>query len=284
MTNANTGGVEEWIDKALPAGSGRYYAALHSDSSLQSRQKLYATLISIFSKLGFQSREIEVARHKLEWWRTELEKETHNHPVMVALSYAQAPQHTNKHLQQLLAGYGMLLTTGSPSTDNENKQFHLNTGATACHLLCETEEDTEVLNDVGITLSRFRCLRNLRQHIENGLLCLPMSAIETANLSPAQLTPGKSTPEAQAFLLQACDKLLSDMQNVSINMQDYIAEANSDEQRKYKALYVYLVLQTKLLTTIQKDGAQLLTKETRHTPIKNYWHALKAARAFEKLC
>jgi len=136
--------VDEWINKAIPAGSGRYYALLHSGSGLQKQQRLITTLVSIFSQLGFQSREIEVAKHKLEWWRQELEKESFDHPVMVALADSTATADatatdtllpvTRKHLKVLLEGYGALLDSGSPSSDEQNQQFHLNTGGTACQV------------------------------------------------------------------------------------------------------------------------------------------------------
>ncbi len=278
-----TSGADEWIEKAVPAGSGRYYALLHSDPELQQRQQLASTLISIFSKLGFQSREIEIAKHKLEWWRCELEKETFQHPVMVALSNASPTPQTRQRLQLLLVSYGMLLQSGSPSTDNENKHFHLHTGAGACHLLCEVDSEIAVLNSVGTSLSRLRCYRHLRLHIENGLLCIPMSTLESASISPADLTPDSSNDKVSEFLKAALSELEIEMHDSVHAMREHVIESQTEERRKYKALYIYMLLQIKLLQVIRKDGSELLDKEIRLTPIRNYWHALQAARQFDKL-
>jgi len=187
--SSGAAGVDEWIDSAIPAGSGRYYALLHSNSALQKQQRLLATLVSIFSKLGFQSREIEVVKHKLEWWRHELEKESFNHPVMNAFDGDSVTPVMRSQLKQLLNGYGGLLESGSPSTDEQNQQFHLDTGATACHLICSTQNSDKSVTDAGVVLSKFRCFRYLRQHVDNGLLCLPMPSLDAAQISPALLTP-----------------------------------------------------------------------------------------------
>ncbi len=276
-------GADEWIEQAVPPGSGRYYALLHSDPELQQKQRLVSTLISIFSKIGFQSREIEVAKHKLEWWRCELEKETFQHPVMVALDNANPSPQTRQMLQVLLVSYSMLLQSGSPSTDNENKHFHLHTGAGACHLLCDADGEIAALNDAGTVLSRLRCYRHLRLHVENGLLCLPMSSLESANLSPADLTPDSGNKKVSEFLKTALSELEVDMHQSLLAMQQHVTETQFEERKKYKSIFVYLSLQTKLLQAIRKDGAELLEKEIRLTPIRNYWHALQAARQFERV-
>lgn len=276
-------GADEWIEQAVPPGSGRYYALLHSDPELQQKQRLVSTLISIFSKIGFQSREIEVAKHKLEWWRCELEKETFQHPVMVALDNANPSPQTRQRLQVLLVSYSMLLQSGSPSTDNENKHFHLHTGAGACHLLCDADGEIAALNDAGTVLSRLRCYRHLRLHVENGLLCLPMSSLESANLSPADLTPDSGNKKVSEFLKTALSELEVDMHQSLLAMQQHVTETQFEERKKYKSIFVYLSLQTKLLQAIRKDGAELLEKEIRLTPIRNYWHALQAARQFERV-
>ena len=212
--------VDEWIDSAIPAGSGRYYALLHSDPGLQKQQRLNATVVSIFSKLGFQSREIEVAKHKLEWWRQELEKESFNHPVMAALVNTTATETlsaaTHKRLKTLLHGYGQLLDSGSPSSDEQNQQFHLDTGAAACQLICATESDEAVVAGVGVALSKFRCFRYLRQHVDHGLLCLPMSSLDAAGISPALLTPAAADEKVKIFLTEALEQLQIEMQHLSL--------------------------------------------------------------------
>ncbi len=289
-------GVDEWVDKAIPAGSGRYYALLHSDPGLQSQQRLIATLISIFSKLGFQSREIEVAKHKLEWWRQELEKESFNHPVMVALANAQQPDNseqlaktsrsllpaTHKRLKILLDGYGTLLDSGSPSSDEQNQQFHLNTGAAACHLLCAKNSDEAVISDAGVVLSKFRCLRYLRQHVDHGLLCLPMASLDAADISPALLTPAAANDKVNGFMAESLTQLQQEMQNCSRALETHIKIMPAGERAHYKSLYVYLSLQLQLLHVMRKGNTSVVEEVTRLTPIRNYWYAFRAARKFDK--
>lgn len=276
-------GAEEWIDKAIPAGSGRYYALLHSDPQIKTQQQLFVTLISIFSKLGFQSREIEVVRHKLDWWRQQLESESQQHPVMAELSQLSLVPGSKNYLTQLLNGYGMLLESGSPSSDDENQQFHLHTGAAACHLLCSTDDNTQVVTDIGVTLSKFRCFRYLRQHVDSGLLCIPMSLLDASDISPALLTPTASTDAVSKFLDRELAQLQTDMQAGLRTLAHHVTPLAVTERENYKVLYVYLAQQTKLMQTIRKDEATVVEQVTRLTPIRNYWYAFRAARAFDKL-
>lgn len=273
-------GVHEWIEQAIPAGSGRYYALLHSDPALQQNQRLVATLISIFSKLGFQSREVEVARHKLDWWRQELEKDTYSHPVMAAFDSVTPVMRAQ--LTQLLSGYGTLLESGSPSTDEQNLKFHLDTGAVAFHLLSGTQSDNTTVSDAGIVLSRFRCIRYLRQHVDSGLLCLPMSSLDAAEISPALLTPTASNEIVGKYLSAELAALEQQMQNSLTALVSLNAETSDINRSNYKALYIYLALQYRLLHSMRKDSTSVVTEVSRLTPIRNYWYAFLAARKFDK--
>ena len=275
------GNVREWIEQAIPPGSGRYYALLHSDPELQTQQQLITTLVSIFSKLGFQSREVEVAKHKLQWWRQELEKESFNHPVMAAFNNVTPVM--KSQLKQLLNSYGSLIESGSPSTDLQNQQFHLDTGAAACHLLCDTRDTIQTVSDAGVVLSRFRCFRYLRQHVDSGLLCLPISSLETADISPAQLTPAARNKAVSDYFTSELTVLREDMQESLEALARQVSAATDEERRHYKALFVYLTLQYKLLHLMCKDNTSVVEEVTRLTPIRNYWHGFLAAREFDKI-
>jgi len=270
----------EWIARAVPEGSGRYYALLHADDADAQRQKLITALISIFSQLGFQSREIEVAKQKALWWQQELQKDKFQHPVMLALQEQGLTPAALHQLQHLLDAYDSLLSQGSPSGDNENFNFHLHSGGIACILLANNKVEDEALRDTGIALSRFRCCRYLRMHIERGLLCLPISKLEAANISPAELLPGQHNDKLEAFFQDETNEVLLEMQSCANALEGSISK--NPQGRSYKSVYVYLALQIALLQRIKKDGCKLLSTDTRLTPIKNYWYAFRAARRFEK--
>ena len=276
-------GVSQWIEQAIPAGSGRYYALLHADPQWQQRQKLITALISIFSKLGFQSQEIEVAKHKLEWWRHELQNTSFQHPVTNALQAIAPTEDNSDRLIQLLNGYGALLEQGSPASVEANDKFHLDTGANACHLLCGTTENHPVVTRAGNALSKLRCYRYLRQHVEKGLLCIPMSTLESAGVSSADLSPASNNVEVAKFFHHSTDTLQKELLSCQTELEQGLKAITSDERLKVKPVYVYLMLQKSLLNAISKDGCQLLDKEVRLTPIRNFWIAMRAARRFDKL-
>jgi len=275
-------GADEWISTAIPAGSGRYYALLHSDEKIQKQQQLLTALISIFSKLCFQSREIEVAKHKLEWWRQELANDKLNHPVMIELSNTTLPTTTKERIKQLLNGYATLLESGSPSTDEQNHRFHAQTGSTACQLLCFTEHEEDAVAKTGIALSRLRCYRYLRQHVDSGLLCLPMSSLDNAGVSPALLTPAAADDTVKTFLTEGLKQLQTEMQHCKKSLEVQIQEAPDAIRTNYKSLYIYLTLQSHLLQVLSKDELSVIEQVSRLTPVRNYWYAFRAAREFDK--
>lgn len=269
--------IEQWIEKAIPPGSGRYYALLHADNNPQPLRAI-ATLISIWSKLAFNNREIEIARRKLDWWRDELHKDTCQHPITNALqAHLLERPALREQLIEILKGYGSLLEHGSPSTDQANQTFHALTGGTSCVALCDSEltnQDRDAVVQAGIVLSRFRCLRYLRQHVACGLLCLPLTSLEAADVTPDMLTIENNSDSLKEFLDNALSATNNDLQASLTQLANCHAAV--------KPVYIYSFLQQKLVTVMQQDKANLLQHEIRLTPIKNYWHAFRAARRFDK--
>ncbi len=277
--------IDEWTNNAIPPGSGRYYSILHADAESQPRLRAVTALISIWSNLCFNSRETEVAKKKLAWWREELQRDTYRHPVTVALNQAlRANPAGLATLQQLLEGYGELLQYGSPSTEQANALFHQNTGGKACLALhdigaSETQPTCHdyhrVLENTGVSLSKFRCLRYLHQHTSNGLLCLSLPHLESHNISPPMLSANSESVQlVNDYVVQQL-KVLDTEFNQHLN-------ALAKTAATARPLYVYLHLQRKLLNVVLQDGGQVLQQETRLTPIKNFFYALSAARKFNR--
>ncbi len=284
--------IDEWIQKAIPPGSGRYYAILHASPESQQHLRAIATLASVWSKLCFSNREIEVAQKKLQWWQEELNRETYLHPVTQELSRsgnAQGEPHSIDAallslLKDTLDGYGSLLTKGSPSTTTSNQQFHRATGANICLALCNSslpEAAAGHIRQAGILLSRARCLRHLHKHVSNGLLCLPMADLEARDIKPNQLVP-ELTADTAIFLTDSIQTL---RQEFDACMQDFtgvVIDGDSSASDGMKTVFIYMSLQCRLLAKMQNNVALIFQPEIRLSPLGNYWHALRAARRFDR--
>ena len=211
---------KEWIDRAIPPGSSRYYAVLHADDESREKLKAIISLVSIWSRLAFNSSDAEITLRKVDWWRTELSRENCEHPLTQLLASTLAGDaNLTKHLLDILGGYADLVQFGSPSTDEANKLFHWSTGAVAC--LALTGVENTVNNPVaraGVVLSRFRCLRYLPEHVNAKLLCLPLTALEANGLSPAQLQPGSKDPALIAFFEQQLQALGTEMETAATEL------------------------------------------------------------------
>lgn len=285
--------IDEWIQNAIPPGSGRYYAILHASAGSQQRLRAIATLASVWSKLCFSNREIEVAQKKLQWWREELNRDNYLHPVTQALSRC-GNEHDKLNsidaalltlLKDTLEGYGSLLTKGSPSTGASNQQFHHATGANVCLALCNSdlpEAAKKHIRQAGILLSRARCLRHLHKHVSNGLLCLQMADLEARNIKPNQLVPELSADTAIFLsdsvqsLRQEIDACMNDFTGLTINH-------GSSASDGLKTIFIYLYLQCRLLARVHKDVSLIFQPEIRLSPLGNYWHALRAATRFDRI-
>lgn len=279
--------IDEWILNAIPPGSGRYYAILHAHHSAQPRLRTIATLTSIWSKLCFSNREIEVAQKKMDWWHEELHRETHLHPVTRELQKLTGGSPIDAELRSQLLdihqGYGSLLTTGSPATEQANQEFHRLTGATACTAFCHTgttAQNGEQIRQAGILLSRLRCLRYLHKHITNGLMCLPMAELEAREIKPNQFIPGELALNTAKYLAESLQGLEQEIEQC---LQRFLnTESAAPDSDGAKSVYIYLHLQLRLLKAMQKNTSQLFQPEVRLLPLRNYWIALRAAARFDK--
>ncbi|OED42438.1 hypothetical protein AB833_07330 [Chromatiales bacterium (ex Bugula neritina AB1)] len=279
--------IDEWTQNAIPPGSGRYYSLLHADAESQHQLRAIATLVSIWSKLCFNSRELTAAQKKLAWWREELNRDTYRHPVTLALQveFSSNPPMLEA-MKMVLDGYGALLDYGSPSSESANALFHSRTGGQVCIALHEfyrnkasLTSDTnscQILEETGISLSKFRCLRYLRQHMSNGLLCFPLSELEANDIKPDMFSANSSHSDTVR------NYVLKLLQELDIKFTQHLQQLPGSSPAA-KPIYIYTHLQHKLLSTILQDGGTVLKEETRLTPIKNFFLALLAARRCAKL-
>ena len=266
--------IDVWTSQAIPAGSSRYYALLHCEQP--SRSSAVITLITIWSRLCFSNREMEAAKKQIDWWQSEIHRNTPQHPVtQQLLRNIDNIEHQSQLLQQLddvLHGYASLVTEGSPSRPEPYTLFHQRTGASAAMALTglPTPDTQQTVQSIGIALSEFRCIRHLHKHVASGLLCLPLAALEAADLSPKLLTPGQY-PEA---LVQFLSKRLTSIdQQLTDSLHHLPAECPNAV-----FLYVYARLQQKLLRYIQKEVTVLDQPDIRLSPLRNFWLARAAAR------
>lgn len=266
----NKTSVEVWIKAAVPPGSGRYYACLHEKQPEYTATIL--TLYSIWSKLAFSNREIEAARKQVEWWQLELARPTPLHPVTNALKQG-SPQHYKiicTHLSTVLSGYESLLTEGSQSRSPALTRFHAKTGATAAKIIAGTvihHQSNQLICDIGIALSKFRCIRYLQKHAANGLLCLPFEALSEAGVSPADLVPGRYSQQLTAFLHQQ-------LSTINADLDQFFTLATGNSECRF--LYIYAKLQQLLLNKFQKNLSLLDNPEYRLSPLRNFWHSYRA--------
>lgn len=271
--------VDVWIKQAIPAGSGRYYALLHSKNKTQLSATI--TLLSIWSKLSFSKKEIDAAKKQIEWWRAELDNNAPKHPVTQqlysALTEASSRHRVTGQLQEVLNGYSALVTEGSPSREAANSRFHHSTGVVAAKALSNTVESqhTHSIEQVGIALSKLRCVRHLRKHVANGLLCLPFEEISASNLSPKDLSGGNYTPEVVTFLHSHLDSIRLQLDSAIPQLPVESPDADF--------LFIYANLQYKLLQHIRRDTESLEQPDLRLSPIRYFWAARGAARKLHKL-
>ncbi len=271
--------IDVWIKQAIPPGSGRYYALLHSKNPSYTSAVL--TLISIWSKLCFSNKEIDASTRQIDWWQSELESDNPRHPVTQQLSNTvpddPTRQQTIDRLNDVLEGYRALVIEGSPSRETPNRQFHHRTGAMAAVALSGPNTKNHGFANTqatGIALSRFRCIRHLHKHVANGLLCLPYEALNAHGISPKEWVPGSYTKAMLSFLQQQLTAIANELDEA---LSKVPAESPGNS-----FVYVYARLQYQLLRRVQNDIQILDQQDIRLSPLRNFWIAGKAARQHSK--
>lgn len=253
-------------------GSSLYYSLLPLDPERRTAlQALYALLRELHDIP--HSRDPQVARVRLDWWRQELER-----------FYAGTPQHpTTQTLRPALAAYGLqaeyfqeiveslvldLHYDAYPSFRELAQYAHARGSAPtllAAEILGFTDRGTvSFARDLGVALLLLQVLRNVRAAAQQGRFYLPEDELARHGVTPAELADGRSSARTQALFAEQAGRI-----------RDYAARALTAlpacDRRAQLSLLCLLELRLALLAELEAGGFALLEQRISLTPLRKLW-------------
>ncbi|MDG4551080.1 MAG: squalene/phytoene synthase family protein [Candidatus Contendobacter sp.] len=222
-----------------------------------------------------------VARAKLDWWRTEIERlfaGEPQHPVTRALrprlSQFDLPE---EYFREILDGVAMDLDYDAYPSFTELTLYVHRRGSTPALLTAEVlgyrdrRATPRFAHEAGALLLLFDLLCDVRPHARLGRFYLPVDEMRRFGVDPGALLAAQTTDRVrQLFAFQA-----ERIHAYHRRALDHLPDGDRYAQR---GLLIRLELALALLTEIAEDGYRLLEQRTRLTPLRKLWVAWRTQR------
>jgi len=265
------------ITRALPPGSMRYFAWLYTPAA---HREVIAALFVIEAELHDSARAThEVAHHRLQWWRDEIDQliaGKARHPATQALQTLAGKPIDFQPLHSTLLSTAQELACATYETETELSRYFQdglgNLLATAAHYLSNHPSATliDAAKQLGSFIRQSEALRDIRRDLHQGRLFLPLEQLDALNLDYEALHSNE-WPESFVQLLKTrCVQALSEFETLKQSLL-------TDEKRTLRPLLVLAELHAAMLHTLSSDPIKY-THRVELSPIRKLWTAWRAAR------
>lgn len=270
--------------KVLNTGSSLYYSLLYVPDA----QRRAAAAIHAFCRetgdIIPACSDTAIARAKLDWWRSEMERcfrGQAQHPVSQAL---QQPLQTwnlpQEYFSEILDGVQMDLQQHHYATFSELALYCYRVAGIKALLSAEiygysNRHTPEFAQSLGTALQLTALLRDVRTHAQQGRLYIPLETLQTFDVDPELLLLNTGTEKLQA--------LFASLAQQASDYFDQAARQLADEDRyaQHPGL-IQAAIYTALLDEIGRDNYRLLEQRLSLTPLRKFWIAWKTHRRERK--
>ncbi len=267
-------------EKAAASGSSFYYSFLF----LPERQRRAITALYAFCRevddIVDETSEPGVARMKLAWWRTEIDKvfdARPNHPVARALAPAvEEFGLTRQYFLDILHGMELDLDHEGFANADELANYCYYAAAAVGLLSIEIfgykEPTTRTYAvEMGTALQLVNIIRDVREDARRGRIYLPVDEMDAHGVRPDDLL---SAPTSAA-LRRVLDAQAERARQHYRHALDVLPAHDRPAQRT--GLIMGRIYMT-LLEEIERDGFRVLEHRVALTPLRKLWIAWRCAR------
>ncbi len=267
-------------DKAAASGSSFYYSFLF----LPSEQRQAITALYAFCRevddVVDECSDVGVARTKLDWWRSEIERcfaGDPTHPVACALlEPIQSRNLPMEYFQEIIDGMAMDL--------DDTRYESFGDLALYCHRVAgvvgllsaeifgyQDHNTLKYAETLGTAFQLTNILRDVREDAERGRIYLPLDELLEHQVNPHDLLNLKPGEGMRALCHQQAQRAHDYYQRAI----DYLPDVDREPQRS--GLIMAAIYRT-LLTEIEQDNYHVMDHRVRLTPIRKLWIAWNTAR------
>ena len=266
------------ITRALPPGSMRYFAWLYTPADYRD---VLAALFVIEAELHDSARAPhEVAHHRLQWWREEIDQliaGQARHPATQVLQIHAAQSIDFQPLHTTLLSTAQELANATYETDAElARYFQGGLGtllATTMHYLTPNPSSAvlDAATQLGAFIRHTEVIRDIRQDLHHGRLFLPLAQLDVLNIDYEELQ-SSAWPEPFVELLKTrCAQPVNQLNTLKNSLL-------SNEKKALRPLLVLAELHAAMLHHISTDPVAHTQQRVELKPLSKLWTAWRSAR------
>lgn len=266
--------------KAAASGSSFYYSFLF----LPAEQRQAITALYAFCRevddVVDECTDPGIARHKLQWWREELQRlyqGNPQHPVSRALaSSLQRYDLPQEQFHEIVDGMEMDLEQPRYPTFKDLTLYCHRVAGVVGLLSAEIfgYEDRRTLkyaHELGLAFQLTNILRDVREDAERGRIYLPLDELERFHVSPTDVLHFRTSV---GFIELMKFQAARARQHYS---QAFALLPDVDRHRQRSGLIMAGIYQA-TLDEIEADGFRVLQRRIALTPLRKLWIAWRIAR------
>lgn len=274
-------GPEQYCQsKAASSGSSFYYAfRFLPDSKRRAITALYAFCREV-DDVADEVSDRGIARTKLHWWRTELDRTfegSPQHPVTQALRPAiQCYALPREHFEEILDGMEMDLDQFSYESFRELSLYCYRAAGVVGLMSAEifgyeNRMTQRYATDLGMALQLTNIIRDVREDARRGRVYIPMDEMAHYGVRQQDLIAGNHTDNIRALLAHQAQRARDYYQRAFEHLPD------EDRYRQRSGIIMGEIYRT-LLDEIQRDDFRVLHHKVALTPVRKLWIAWRTAR------
>lgn len=267
-------------EKAAASGSSFYYSFLFLPSDQrQAITALYAFCREVDDVVD-ECSDAGVARTKLDWWRSEIERcfnGNPTHPVTCALLQpAQSRNLPIEYFQEVIDGMEMDLDNTRYETFSDLALYCHRVAGVVGLLSAEIfgyrdRHTLKYAETLGTAFQLTNILRDVREDAERGRIYLPLDEMLEYRVNPHDLL-GLQPGDGMRALCHHQAQRAHDYYRRAI---DYLPDIDREAQRS--GLIMAAIYRT-LLQEIEADDYRIMEHRVRLTPLRKLWIAWNTAR------
>jgi len=272
-------------DKAAKSGSSFYYSFLFlPPQQKQAIMALYAFCREVDDVVD-ECSDPNVARIKLQWWRSEIPKAfegTPSHPVVQALQTSvnnfNLPQ---EHFIEIIDGMQMDLEQNRYRDFSQLSLYCYRVASVVGLMAAEifgfqNRKTLDYAHNLGTAFQLTNILRDVREDAMRGRIYLPLEELEQFGVNEQDLLQGNQT-----------DQVTELMKFQAQRARDYYQKAFEllpvEDRFSQRSGLIMAEIYLTTLEEIEKDNYQVLQQRTSLPPLRKLWIAWKTARREKRL-
>ena len=272
---------EYCAEKAAQSGSSFYYSfRLLAPARRRAITALYAYCREVDDVVDEVS-DPDVARAKLGWWRSEVERiygGTPQHPVAIALQDAVRRYRLPKeHLLRVIDGMQMDLEKTRYRTFAELEDYCDHVAGVVGLLSAEIfgyqdARTRDYAQKLGVAFQLTNIIRDVGEDARRGRIYLPQEDLDRFGVAAGDVLRARTSP---AFV----ELMRFEAERAARWYEEAIAALPARDRRPQRAGLAMAAIYRTLLDEIARDGYAVLDRRIALTPLRKLWIATRAAWA-----